>query len=145
MNKWFSSLDELKKSYFILFIITIVVSLCLLPTVFFDMYDILFGWLFGSLIEFAALFLLIKGADELSKSASNKNGFSLSILFYFGARFLLYAIGLTIAALCTFYWKIKLFNIFSTVAAFIPMSIVLRIVFGYTKKPTIGSKYGPDR
>lgn len=90
------------------------------------------GWLLGSLIELLAYWTIMKMSQALFKKeeAGHSTATSLALLSN-GFRFILYAAGLFISAICTFksewFGGFDAFNFYTCAAAYMPMLVIVMV------------------
>ena len=129
MKRTFFYLLHYKYKFLLSLIIGLLIFVCLLPLCFFNLYAYPIGWLFGLLVASLASYL-----QEISASfiLNNKKVF-LSVLLFL-IRFLLYASGLIISSLLTFYYRIDSINFFTVVGGYIFTSIIFLIFTSISKE-----------
>jgi len=132
-------MSESKRNSLILGIVALAVFLGLSVFFFFDKPGIPLGWLAGSVIAIVAYLTIVLSSYFLIDSQNQASRIGYVILFNV-VRLLLYGGILTLSALCTFYWKNKWLNFWSTFAGVIPMPIILAIISLSNKIKTIKDK-----
>ena len=101
MLEKFSRLSSEKKTLVILLALSLGVFLCLSPLFFLSLYQYPLGWLLGSLIACVCYYSIFKGNQYLLSLDGKKGAAAAAIGLYF-LRFALMAVGLILAAVCTF-------------------------------------------
>lgn len=129
MKRTFFYLLHYKYKFLLSLIIGLLIFVCLLPLCFFNLYAYPIGWLFGLLVASLASYL-----QEISASFILKNKKIFLSVLLFLIRFLLYASGLIISALLTFYYRIDSINFFTVVGAYIFTSIIFVIFTSISKE-----------
>lgn len=129
MKRTFFYLLHYKYKFLLSLIIGLLIFVCLLPLCFFNLYAYPIGWLFGLLLASLASYL-----QEISASFILKNKKVFLSILLFLIRFLLYASGLIISALLTFYYRIDSINFFTVVGAYIFTSIIFVIFTSISKE-----------
>lgn len=129
MKRTFFYLLHYKYKFLLSLIIGLLIFVCLLPLCFFNLYAYPIGWLFGLLLASLASYL-----QEISASFILKNKKVFLSILLFLIRFLLYASGLIISALLTFYYRIDSINFFTVVGAYVFTSIIFVIFTSISKE-----------
>lgn len=129
MKRTFFYLLHYKYKFLLSLIIGLLIFVCLLPLCFFNLYAYPIGWLFGLLVASLASYL-----QEISASFILKNKKVFLSILLFLMRFLLYASGLIISALLTFYYRIDSISFFTVVGAYIFTSIIFVIFTSISKE-----------
>lgn len=129
MKRTFFYLLHSKYKFLLGLLIGSLIFLCLLPLCFFGLYAYPFGWLFGLLIASFASYL-----QEISASFILKNKKVILSVLLFSVRFLLYAFGLIISALLTFYYRLEGLNFFMVMGAYIFINIMFIVVTSVSKE-----------
>lgn len=129
MKRTFFYLLHYKYKFLLSLIIGLLIFVCLLPLCFFNLYAYPIGWLFGLLVASLASYL-----QEISASFILKNKKVFLSVLLFLIRFLLYASGLIISALLTFYYRIDSINFFTVVGAYVFTSIIFVIFTSISKE-----------
>jgi predicted ABC-type exoprotein transport system permease subunit len=135
MAKWYLKLNAEQKAFFIMAALALIIFILLCPLFFF--YDVKgysypLGWLLGSAIELLAYWTILKMSQALFKKedAGHQTATSLALLSN-GFRFILYAIGLFLSAICTFksewFGGFDAFNFYACAAAYMPMLVIVMI------------------
>jgi hypothetical protein len=128
MAKWFVTLSEEKKTYFILVAIAILGFAFLSPLFFFRLGSWPLGWLFGSVIEIICYFTIVRFSDtifaEKSKTSAVVVAVALNCL-----RIFLYLAGLFLGAICTFrsewFGGWNAINFWAVFLSYMPLQVVL--------------------
>lgn len=129
MVKWFAKLSGEKKDFFVLASFGLIVFIFLIPLMFVGHGDWPLGWLWGTAIELVCYYSLMKFA--ISFTTEDPSNPKIMTYLFSGLRYFLYAVGLVLAAICTF--KSEWFggwtalNFYATALAYLPMPIVITI------------------
>lgn len=131
MVKWFAKLSSEKKDLFIIVAVGLIVFVCLCPLFIIFQGAWPLGWLLGSVIDVVAYITIVKFTTGLlSNDPSKKAGVAISTLAS-GGRYVLYAAGLIVAAICTFkpewFGGFAGFNFYACALAYLPMPIVVLV------------------
>lgn len=129
MKRTFFYLLHSKYKFLLGLLIGSLIFLCLLPLCFFGLYAYPLGWLFGLLIASFVSYL-----QEISASFILKNKKVILSVLLFSVRFLLYAFGLIISALLTFYYRLEGLNFFMVMGAYIFINIMFIVVTSVSKE-----------
>ena len=131
LAKWYVAASDEGKIAFWLLAVDLFGALVFVPFCILSLPGLLYGWLFGCLIEFICCFTMIKGASMLvdlsSERGTRDKGIALTLGFA-AFRFLLVGGALVLAAFLTFKVEGNWINFFTTAGAFAPL-IVVSIVF----------------
>ena len=129
MKRTFFYLLHSKYKFLLGLLIGSLIFLCLLPLCFFGLSAYPLGWLFGLLIASLASYL-----QEISASFILKNKKVILSVLLFSVRFLLYAFGLIVSALLTFYYRLEGLNFFMVMGAYIFINIMFIVVTSVSKE-----------
>ena len=130
---WYLKRSEEGKNFFILAAIAVLGLLVFVFGFFIDQPGLPLGWLLGSVIELFGYVTIVKGASFLLGTGNSKKGYLMAL--FSALRLLLYASGLLLAALCTYYWKNNILNLWTVFGAYVPMApVVLITQFAKIKK-----------
>jgi len=130
MVKWFAKLSGEKKDFFLLAAVGVLGFIFLVPLMFLHRGDWALGWLWGTCIELICYYSLMKFALAFTSNDDSQSS-KVGIYLFSGLRYLLYAAGLIIAAICTFksewFGGWSALNFYATAIAYLPMPIVIAI------------------
>jgi predicted ABC-type exoprotein transport system permease subunit len=133
MAKWYLKLNAEEKAFFLMAALALIVFVCLCPLFFF--YDVKgysypLGWLLGSVIELLAYWTILKMSEALFKKEDAGHSTATGLALASNSlRFILYAVGLFLSAICTFksewFGGFDAFNFFACAAAYMPMLVIV--------------------
>ncbi len=122
MKKSFSRIPLLYRMIIVGVIVGVILTLLSLLFLIWEMWDWTVGVALGSVIEIVCVTLLYLGSDLSLKD----KGYAFFALFFI-LRMFLYAAGIIVSALLTYYFEIKAINVFGVLIGYAPMQIVVII------------------
>lgn len=107
-------------------LVTLVIFLALLPLAFLNQIEYPLGFLFGSLISYMNYFVLDAQADIVVNKTKKRSAVMISLFSI--VRILLYGSALLLASILTYYSRIRILNVFTVFAGFLPAIVLMFII-----------------
>lgn len=123
MKKWYLNLNSCSKTALLSSLVVVAVAILLIPLFFFNLYEIPLAILLGGFVNI--IYYLIAGINQKRGGGRNVINFDIFLLI---ARFVLFAAIAILLAWLYYSLKIKVFNLFAYVGAYLFPILIYAII-----------------